>query len=58
MYGGGNILKYEGWNVGSTIRRLRKEKNMTIEELSEAACLPSIPHSFLLHLQLTNMQLP
>lgn len=36
MYGGGNILKYEGWNVGSTIRRLRKEKNMTIEELSEA----------------------
>ena len=36
MYGGGNILKYEGWNVGSTIRRLRKEKNMTIEEFSEA----------------------
>ena len=29
MYGGGNILKYEGWNVGSTIRRLRKEKNIS-----------------------------
>ena len=29
-------MKYEGWNVGSVIRRLRKEKNMTIDELSEA----------------------
>ena len=31
------ILKYEGWNVGSTIRRLRKEKNMTQAELAERA---------------------
>lgn len=45
MYGGGNILKYEGWNVGSTIRRLRKEKNMTIEELSEAVGKMSFAYS-------------
>lgn len=29
-------MKYEGWNVGSIIRQLRRDKNMTIDELSEA----------------------
>lgn len=29
-------MKYEGWNVGCVIRKLRKEKNMTIDDLSEA----------------------
>ena len=29
-------MKYEGWNVGSIIRHLRRDKNMTIDELSEA----------------------
>ena len=29
-------MKYEGWNVGSIIRQLSRDKNMTIDELSEA----------------------
>ena len=29
-------MKYEGWNVGSIIRQLRRDNNMTIHELSEA----------------------
>ena len=29
-------MKDEGWNVGSIIRQLRRDKNMTIDELSEA----------------------
>lgn len=29
-------MKYECWNVGSIIRQLRRDKNMTIDELSEA----------------------
>ena len=29
-------MNYEGWNVGSIIRQLRRDKNMTIDELSEA----------------------
>lgn len=29
-------MEYQGWNAGQTIRKLRKEKNMTIENLSEA----------------------
>lgn len=30
------MVKYEGWNVGQSIRRLRHENKMTIEQLSEA----------------------
>lgn len=26
-------MKYEGWKIGSRIQRLRKERNMTAEEL-------------------------
>ena len=29
-------MKYEGWNVGSIIRQLRRDKNMTIDVVSEA----------------------
>lgn len=29
-------MEYQGWNAGQAIRELRIEKNMTIENLSEA----------------------
>lgn len=29
-------MEYQGWNAGQAIRQLRIEKNMTIENLSEA----------------------
>lgn len=29
-------VEYQGWNAGAAIRELRIERNMTIEELSEA----------------------
>lgn len=29
-------VEYQGWNAGQAIRELRREKNMTIENLSEA----------------------
>lgn len=28
-------MKYEGWRVGPRIQRIRKERNLTAEELSE-----------------------
>lgn len=36
VHRGKGKVKYEGWNVGSIIRQLRRDKNMTIDELSEA----------------------
>lgn len=29
-------MEYQGWNAGQAIRELRRQKNMTIEVLSEA----------------------
>lgn len=34
-------MKYEGWKIGSRIQKIRKEKNLTIEKLSEEVGMSS-----------------